>query len=128
MNEVGRVKVKVVAIRVELPVRVAPIRPWHKYAPCQYSPELNWFPEDWETRPDPKVELICAHCPFRTDCMNDALKFDETDGIRGATTPYQRRQLLAERERAKCPCCYSDAVIPSGRGEVCVSCGASWLV
>jgi len=123
-------RVVAVLALIERPVRVAPVRAWHTLAPCSQPGNVGllWFPDDWETRPTEQVELVCAHCPFRTKCLDDALEFDETDGVRGGTTPYQRRQLLAERNRAKCPCCFSDAVIPSGRGEICISCGTSWLV
>lgn len=115
------------AVAIERPVEVAPVRHWHRLAPCKSS-VLDFFPDEWETRPDPDVELLCAGCPFNTECLNDALTFKETQGVRGGTTEYQRRQLLAERNRAKCPCCASDTVVAQGRGEICISCGASWLV
>jgi transcription factor WhiB len=116
--------------RIEQPVRVAPIRTWHPAGHCGKSEnvKLEWFPADYVTRPDAEVAVVCARCPFAVECLNDALEFDETDGVRGGTTSYQRRQLLAERDRARCPNCGSDGVVPNGRGELCIACGTSWLV
>lgn len=116
------------AVKSDESVEVAPIRAWHSVAPCKSFPWLEWFPEEWETRPEPAVVAVCDACPFSADCLRDALDFPDTDGVRGGTVPYQRRQLSAERERARCPRCGSDAVVPDGRYEICVSCAASWPV
>jgi hypothetical protein len=108
---------------------VAPIRSWHTLAPCRDLPELEWFPAEWEVRPAGEVTRVCDGCPFNSRCLQDALDFPNTDGVRGGTVPYQRRQLLAERERARCPRCqHSDSVISYERYEICVSCGTSWPV
>lgn len=109
--------------------RVAPIRAWHEQAPCG-TPEntkLNWFPEDWESYPDMQVAYVCVKCPFRVQCLDDALVYDETDGVRGGTTPYQRRQLRNKYTRARCPCCLSNSIFSDQINEICVSCGTSWI-
>jgi hypothetical protein len=118
----------ITALKNDESLSVAPVRPWHRFAPCRNVTWLEWFPDDWETRPDPGVVVICDACPFAADCLQDALNFPDTDGVRGGTLPYQRRQLNVVRDRAKCPVCFSDAIIPSGRYEICVSCATSWPV
>lgn len=107
---------------------VAPVRWWHRQSPCRILHKLEWFPDDDIVRPSAAVQRVCDECPFQRECLADALEFVDTDGVRGGTTRYQRDQLRRERERARCPGCGSDAVVPNGRGEVCISCGVSWLV
>ena len=110
----------------DAPLRVAPLPHWR--GKCYNTNNPRFFPEDWETHPDPEITLMCAMCPFQPKCLQLALDHPDTDGIWGGTTPYQRRQLLNERSRSRCPGCGSDAVCPNGRGEICISWGISWLV
>ena len=114
------------AALIDRPLLVAPVPNW--VGACRGRSDLEWFPEEWVTRPTPEVELVCAYCPFQSACLQTALDNPETDGIWGGTTPYQRRQLLNERNRSKCPNCRSDAIIAQGRSEICISCAASWPV
>jgi WhiB family redox-sensing transcriptional regulator len=105
---------------------VAPAPRWHGV--CYQTSDDRFFPESWETRPHPDIELMCARCPFSSQCLQLALDNPNTEGVWGGTTPYQRRQLRNERNRSRCPGCGSDSIVPQGRGEVCISCGISWLV
>ena len=79
---------------------------------------------------DPYVQATCIRCPVNADCLAFALENEEDEGeagVWGGTTPYQRRQLKRAQPRVYCPGCNSDAVSPTARGEVCLSCGVSWL-
>jgi hypothetical protein len=81
--------------------------------------------------PDAEVQEICLRCSLRDQCLEYALDTEAPDGesgVWGGTTPYQRRQLKRDLSRVRCPACLSDAVMSAGRGEVCISCGMSWLV
>lgn len=109
---------------------VAPVQDWHVKSLCQ-SPkyaDLDWFPTLWVVAPDRDIEKICSRCPVQFECLQDAIDYPATDGIRGGTTPYQRRQLLAYRVRAKCPTCKSQDVVFAYNSQICILCGMSWMV
>jgi hypothetical protein len=82
--------------------------------------------------PDPYVTRVCQRCQLRPDCLAYALDNEASDGeagVWGGTTPYQRRQLKTEKlNRVRCPGCLSESVMATDRGELCLSCGLSWLV
>lgn len=106
----------------------SPIVEW-ELARCKYSPvdpEL-FFPEDYVQRADPAVLALCALCPIQGGCLQYAQE-NALEGVWGGLTDYQRRQLDRTRHRMRCPGCGSDAIILSGTGEVCISCGVSWQV
>lgn len=108
------------------------IRLWGPRGLCYNSedPRMTDVPED-QQRPDSDIAQRCARCPVNQLCLQYALETEAPggeEGIWGGTTPYQRRQLKSEKSRIYCPGCGSDAVVAQGRGEICLSCGASWIV
>lgn len=112
-------------------VSVAPIRKWHRDAPCRTATSISydlWFPEDDERRAAPVIVKMCNRCPFKSDCLQDGMDYVDTSGIRGGTTKWQRDRLRDERNRVHCPLCGSDGVSTFGTAEICMSCGASWMV
>lgn len=111
---------------IDPPPNVAAYPRW--VGACHDTNDERFFPEEWELKPHPDIAILCAKCPFQPRCLQAALDCPDTDGIWGGTTPHQRKQLLNERNRMRCPGCKSDAVIPQNRGEICISCGLSWLV
>jgi hypothetical protein len=110
-----------------------------KGAACRGRTDLDgdFFPDDLLATcpPSNKVKELCElHCPIRAQCLNWALAHD-VEGVWGGMTKYQRDQVrrTASRgslkvRRARCPGCYSTTTIANYRGQVCVSCGLSWLV
>jgi WhiB family redox-sensing transcriptional regulator len=65
--------------------------------PCQTDPEL-FFPAAEEgtdafDRQAARAVALCEGCPFREDCLDNALAFGEDAGIWGGTTPEQRRAM-----------------------------------
>lgn len=98
---------------------------------CRGSRDPRYLLDDPHVRlADPEILATCGRCPVREACLQYALETEEEDheaGVWGGTTPYQRRQLMVERARVRCPACQSDAIFAAARGEVCLSCGASWL-
>jgi WhiB family redox-sensing transcriptional regulator len=65
---------------------------WRWRAACArpgVDPEL-FFPEGG--RPEP-AKRICARCPVREACLADAIATRDEYGIRGGTTPIERRRL-----------------------------------
>ena len=77
---------------------------WTERARCIGSPLAWWFPA---SKHDETPALkICARCPVRQECLDDALATGETTrGIRGGLTPEQRR-ALAKRKTGHARTCY----------------------
>jgi WhiB family redox-sensing transcriptional regulator len=74
------------------PTIVAPA--WVEDALCaQTDPEL-FFPNKGCNVTIPR--RVCAQCPVRTQCLEEALADSSLDGIWGGTTPRERQQLRAE--------------------------------
>ena len=70
---------------------------WHKDAACRgrANPDL-WFPEPGDPYARIKTARalwICAHCPVRGICLDDALAKQEKHGIRGGRTVRQRKRM-----------------------------------
>jgi hypothetical protein len=104
-----------------------------RFGACQGFQDPRFLEDDPDlVRPDVDIQVMCLRCPVRADCLEYALEHEDNNGeagIWGGTTPFQRRQLKVKKlSRVRCPGCDSDAVEPTGRGEVCLSCGISWLV
>jgi WhiB family redox-sensing transcriptional regulator len=77
-----------------------PASDWREYANCVGTDIELFFPE----RPGPAskdARAICAACPVREDCLEDALAYDDYDdyGIWGGTTPGERRHIRHQRRR-----------------------------
>lgn len=106
-----------------------PVAKWHRDGACDgMVDDDRFFPEEWEQKPHPEIQALCDRCPKNAECLAGALEYEDTDGVWGGTTPYQRRQLKADRNRVRCPGCTSDNVIELGRGQLCLGCGVSWTV
>jgi WhiB family redox-sensing transcriptional regulator len=59
---------------------------------------------------------MCAVCPVKAECLEDALATGEKDGIRGELTASQRRPLLKARVQAKREQAAAD--VPAGTYEI----------
>jgi len=80
--------------------RIEPERDWRHDAVCRdEDPEL-FFPLG-ESGPNlPQIErakAVCAVCPVRTRCLDEALGTGE-DGIWGGTTAEERRRIRQRRQ------------------------------
>jgi len=97
------------------------------------DPEL-FFPEVYDDNADievpSRVKYMCeVVCPFGRDgsCLKWAMNNDAY-GFWAGTSRYQRNQLGRDLRRVRCPGCRSDAIMVNGRGQICLSCGISWMV
>lgn len=73
-------------------------RTWRLSALCaQVDPEL-FFPDKGE--PARAALRVCAACPVRVQCLEDALTGDQRYGVWGGTTEIQRRRLRKQRTAA----------------------------
>lgn len=72
-----------------------PDQDWRDSALCaQVDSELFFPPKGASPRP---AKELCARCPVTQQCLSDALEKRDQFGIRGGTTAFQRRRMLAER-------------------------------
>ena len=71
---------------------------WMRNALCaQTDPEL-FFPAPG--MPNRDAKRVCAACPVRAECLEDALARRELMGVRGGLSAMERRALLRERKAA----------------------------
>ena len=89
---------------------------WTERARCIGSPLAWWFPE---SKHDETPALkICAGCPVRQECLDDALATGETTyGIRGGLTPaariaYAKSRTINKNQKL---CLYCDTPLPPVR-------------
>jgi WhiB family redox-sensing transcriptional regulator len=68
---------------------------WTAQAACRGTDTEIFYP----VTPDEEAEAlsICATCPVRAQCLDDAIRNREIYGIWGGTTPEQRRRIRRER-------------------------------
>lgn len=72
---------------------------WRNHAACRgCDPEL-FFPDRGgpSTAIAAQAKAICAACPVRTECLEEAIRDNEEYGVRGGMTPRERRRLRRER-------------------------------
>jgi len=101
---------------------------WADRAACTDASDKEiFFPPASAQVPPAAVMVYCGQCPVWNACLQWAIKNDEI-GVWGGTTEYQRRQLTRVYRRRVCPVCGDEAIVEKGNGEVCISCGASWLM
>jgi len=76
---------------------------WRRSAACRdVDPEI-FFPDaesDAERRMA-RAKAICARCPVREQCRQDAIERREPAGIWGGTTPEQRVVIRRKQRRSK---------------------------
>ena len=72
---------------------------WMDEAPCLDTGDLH-FPDQgtkYYAAQKAAALAMCASCPLKAPCLEDALQMHEKYGIRGGLTAPQRRPLLAAR-------------------------------
>lgn len=80
---------------------------WRERAECRDTDPAVFEPDDTHTpRPDEWVHprSICAACPVREECLEDALALESRGaarfGMRGGATPDERQSIYRRRGRA----------------------------
>jgi WhiB family redox-sensing transcriptional regulator len=79
-----------------------PVEDWQAQARCHGEWDLFHLPDsDRDVRPlgwslaQEEAKRTCLMCPVITECLTDALTEKDRYGIRGATTPSERKALAA---------------------------------
>jgi WhiB family redox-sensing transcriptional regulator len=70
-------------------------RPWAARAACRgLEPELFFPARGASTR---EAKAVCAVCPVRAECLEDALEHHEGHGIWGGMSERERRRIRSKR-------------------------------
>jgi WhiB family redox-sensing transcriptional regulator len=71
---------------------------WHQWAACRGADLPLFFPDrDKSAKP---ALALCADCPVRLQCQQEALSNPLVSGVWGGTTPRDRKQLRRRRGAA----------------------------
>jgi len=101
---------------------------WQDRAACIGLPWSAFFAPDGA---EEVVPPVCHTCPVVGDCLAYA-QLAQAEGIWGATTTEQRRELASGEQRTHCPVCSSTEVFVEWRAaretQICLSCATSWLL
>lgn len=90
---------------------------WQELGLCAQHPEIDWVPTHEKRGATPlaaranvtAAKAVCAVCPVRDDCLEDALSHWGTAGIWGGTTQTERDRLPRARLRASEATCGTDS-------------------
>jgi WhiB family redox-sensing transcriptional regulator len=78
-----------------------PLGAWQHEAACTHAPSDLFFPDSgMEAGP---AKAICAGCPVKADCLDHALRNNETRGVWGGKTESERKSIrrMDLKRRAK---------------------------
>lgn len=64
----------------------------------EYNPDI-FYPEEYEEADVAKAKAICNICWVKERCLSFALDNNEREGVWGATTPRERRNIRRRAAR-----------------------------
>jgi WhiB family redox-sensing transcriptional regulator len=70
-----------------------PKRDWNWDAACKGEPSDLFF-QPYNVPDARDGRLICCSCPVQRDCLIDALRINDQDGVRGGFLPRERRRTM----------------------------------
>jgi WhiB family redox-sensing transcriptional regulator len=73
---------------------------WRDRARCRGLDLSLFFPENEEGADAESAKEVCAACPVREECLQDAMAAKEAYGVWGGTTPRDRRRMLRRSRRS----------------------------
>ena len=76
---------------------------WLQQAACKDEPLDLFFPKKGDGDNGRRAKKICATCPVQDECLADALRYGDREGIRAGLNVKQRRKLYPRPPRvAQC--------------------------
>lgn len=74
-----------------------PIPAWLEHARCNDATAHHFFPPTGRPglNAQAAAKQICATCPVRADCLQHALDHNETVGVWGGLTAYERHRMTS---------------------------------
>ncbi len=67
---------------------------WLAKAVCKTTSTNVFFPEPGSGNGWSAALRVCSGCPVRGDCLDYALRTNQTQGVWGMTTPAERQEML----------------------------------
>jgi WhiB family transcriptional regulator, redox-sensing transcriptional regulator len=77
---------------------MAAVEDWRQRALCAGHPNRHWWFDDVQESTS-KAFALCHACPVNHDCLTHALRYEETYGVWGGTTPSDRRRMMRAQRR-----------------------------
>lgn len=79
---------------------------WQQEAACRSRDKNLFFDQEGEPyrarlARARSAQVVCFDCPVRIACLQHALRYPETHGVWGGTTPKQREQLRDNLRRQR---------------------------
>jgi WhiB family transcriptional regulator, redox-sensing transcriptional regulator len=74
--------------------------PWRAKAACRGLDPSIFYPFDDDDEAAQAAKAVCAVCPVRESCLEQALGFREREGIWGGATERERRRIVRQRRRS----------------------------
>ena len=65
---------------------------WSDSAACKTMTDL-FYPQRGDNDAAAAAKAVCRRCPVKVQCLDFAMTFEESEGIWGGTSGYERRQL-----------------------------------
>lgn len=102
---------------------------WRQGAACaDVDPDL-FFPEpDVSDARVAEAKAVCAGCPVRQTCLDEAFRTNDRDSICGGLTPDEREQLLSARPEAELSPFQSRRIDNASSRNIATTRGADLLV
>ena len=75
-------------------LQVANPKSWRAHAACVTAQDIFFD----ESRED-EAKQICAVCPVRIECLDDAIKWSDMDSVRGGLSDEERVKVVFHRKR-----------------------------
>ncbi len=73
-------------------------RPWLGQAACKGAPQHIFYPTRGDTGAYKQARTVCARCPVRAECLDDALERGELHGMWGGKSERERKKMRRARK------------------------------
>ncbi|MGW1468497.1 WhiB family transcriptional regulator [Streptomyces sp. NPDC002308] len=102
---------------------------WRAGAACAEADPDLFFPEPDVTEARiAEAKAVCAECPVRQVCLDEALKSNDREAICGGLTPDEREQLLAGQPAANLTHVQARRIDNATSRNIAMTCGSDLLV
>lgn len=72
---------------------------WRDLAACLGFDSDVFFPDDMDAEAVARAKEVCESCPVAVHCLEWALETNQTEGIWGGFTRFERRAVKRRRQR-----------------------------
>lgn len=72
---------------------------WRDQAACLGFDSSVFFPEEADAAGAARAKEVCGSCPVAEHCLEWALETNQTEGVWGGSTPFERRRIRRRRTK-----------------------------